>query len=104
EIRVIGDNPACARYAGMDLVRNTLLVMGVAGALAGLAGVGEVSAIAGRLQRGLSPGYGHTGISVAWLAKLNPTAMVLVSLPLGGLFLGGGALHISPGLPLAGAQ
>src|SRR5205807_729635 len=88
EIRVIGDNPVCARYAGIDLVRNTLLVMGLAGALAGLAGAGEASAIAGRLQRGLSPGYGYTGIIVAWLAKLNPIAAVLVAALLGGLLVG----------------
>ena len=101
EIRVIGDNPVCARYAGIDLVRNTLLVMGLAGALAGLAGAGEASAIAGRLQRGLSPGYGYTGIIVAWLAKLNPIAAVLVAVLLGGLFVGGDALQISLGLPIA---
>ncbi len=101
EIRVIGDNPVAARYAGINIVRNTLVVMGIAGALAGLAGVGEASAIAGRLQRGLSPGYGYTAIIVAWLAKLNPVALVLVSVLLGGLFLGGDALQISLGLPIA---
>ena len=101
EIRVIGDNPRAARYAGMNLVRNTLLVMTIAGALAGLAGVGEASAIAGRLQRGLSPGYGYTAILVAWLARLDPLVMVLVAFLLGGLYLGGDALQISFGLPLA---
>jgi len=101
EIRVIGDNPEAARYAGISLVRNTLLVMGAAGALAGLAGVGEASAIAGRLQQGLSPGYGYTAIIVAWLARLNPVAVLLVSVLLGGLFLGGDALQISLGLPIA---
>ena len=101
EIRVIGDNPEAARYAGINIVRNTLLVMGIAGALAGLAGVGEAAAIAGRLQHGLSPGYGYTAIIVAWLAKLDPIAVVLVSFLLGGLFLGGDALQISLGLPIA---
>lgn len=60
-----------------SLARNILLVMGLAGALAGLAGAGEVSAIAGRLERGLSPGYGYTAIIVAWLARLDPLATVL---------------------------
>jgi general nucleoside transport system permease protein len=101
EIRVIGDNPRAARYAGMNLLRDTLLVMTLAGALAGLAGVGEASAIAGRLQRGLSPGYGYTAILVAWLARLNPLATVLVAFLLGGLFLGGDALQISLGLPIS---
>ncbi len=101
EIRVIGDNPQAARYAGINLVRHTLLVMGIAGAFAGLAGAGEASAIAGRLQRGLSPGYGYTAIIVAWLAKLNPVAMVVVAFLLGGLYLGGDALQIALGLPIA---
>jgi simple sugar transport system permease protein len=101
EIRVIGDNPGAARYAGINLVRHTLVVMGIAGALAGLAGVGEASAISGRLQRGLSPGYGYTAIIVAWLAKLNPLAAVVVAFLMGGLYLGGDALQISFGLPIA---
>ena len=100
-VRVIGDNPEAARYAGISLVRHTLIVMGIAGALAGLAGVGEASAIAGRLQRGLSPGYGYTAIIVAWLAHLNPLAVVAVALLMGGLFVGGDALQISFGLPIA---
>lgn len=101
EIRVIGDNPQAAQYAGISLGRNILLVMAVAGALAGLAGAGEASAIAGRLERGLSPGYGYTGIIVAWLARLNPLATVLVAVLLGALFLGGDGLQISLGLPIA---
>lgn len=101
EIRVIGDNPQAARYAGISLARNIVLTMGLAGALAGLAGAGEASAIAGRLQQGLSPGYGYTGIIVAWLARLNPLGAVLVAFLLGALFLGGDGLQISLGLPIA---
>lgn len=101
EMRVIGDNPEAARYAGIALARRTLVVMGIAGALAGLAGAGEAAGIAGRLQRGLSPGYGYTAIIVAWLARLNPLAVVVVAVLLGGLYLGGDALQISFGLPLA---
>ncbi|TMJ09947.1 MAG: ABC transporter permease [Bacillati bacterium ANGP1] len=101
EVGIIGDNPVAARYAGIGLARHTLIVMGIAGALAGLAGVGEASAIAGRLQRGLSPGYGYTAIIVAWLANLNPLAVIVVALLMGGLFVGGDALQISFGLPIA---
>lgn len=101
EIRIIGDNPQAARYAGISVERNILLVMLTAGALAGLAGAGEVSGIADRLQRGLSPGYGYTGIIVAWLARLNPIATLLVAVLLGAMFLGGDALQISLRLPVA---
>jgi simple sugar transport system permease protein len=42
-----------------------------------------------RLQHGLSPGYGYTGLIVAWLARLNPLAVILVSFLFGGLLVGG---------------
>jgi len=87
EIRVIGNNPKAARYAGISLSRNIILVMALSGALAGLAGMNEVAALrilTGRLQRG----YGFTGVIVAWLARLNPLAAVFVSFLFGGLVVG----------------
>jgi ABC-type uncharacterized transport system permease subunit len=87
EIRVSGDNPKAARYAGIGLKRNILLVMAFSGAIAGLAGMNEVEALRelnGRFQRG----YGFTGVIVAWLARLNPLAAILVSILFGGLLVG----------------
>jgi simple sugar transport system permease protein len=87
EIRVIGNNPNAARYAGISLARNILLVMVLSGALAGLAGMNEVAALRelnGRLQRG----YGFTGVIVAWLARLNPLAAIFVAFLFGGLLVG----------------
>ena len=89
EVTVIGENPRAARYAGMNIERNIVLTMCLAGALAGLGGMAEVSAIAGRMTRQLSPGYGYSAIIVAWLAKLNPWAVALVSVLFGGLLVGG---------------
>ena len=89
EIKVIGASEPAARYAGMDINRNICLVMLVSGALCGLAGMTEVSGIVGRLQPGLSPGYGYTAIIVAWLAKLHPFAIVVVSILFGALQVGG---------------
>ncbi|HWI54970.1 MAG TPA: ABC transporter permease, partial [Desulfobacteria bacterium] len=100
EIRVIGESPVAARYAGMNIVKNILLVMFISGGLAGIAGMAEVSGISQRLQPGLSPGYGYTAIIVAWLARLNPFAMIGVSFILGGLLVGGYSLQTS-GLPAA---
>jgi general nucleoside transport system permease protein len=87
EIRVIGNNPKAARYAGISLERNILLVMMLSGGLAGLAGMNEVAALRelnGRFQRGL----GFTGVIVAWLARLNPFAAILVAILFGGLLVG----------------
>lgn len=89
EIRIIGDNPNAARYAGINIARNIILVMMFSGALAGLAGMSEVTGVVHRLQERISPGYGFTGIIVAWLAKLNPFGVVLVSILFGALIVAG---------------
>jgi simple sugar transport system permease protein len=98
EIRLIGDNPRAARYAGVPIVRNTVLVMMLSGGLAGLAGMSEISGVVHRLQGAISPGYGFTGIIVAWLAKLNPFVVVLVSVLFGSLILAGREIQPS-GIP-----
>jgi simple sugar transport system permease protein len=90
EIRLIGDNPHAAKYAGVSIVRNTILVMALSGALAGLGGMSEVAGVVRRLQTSpINAGYGFTGIIVAWLAKLNPLAIILVSILFGALILAG---------------
>ncbi|MBE7552104.1 MAG: ABC transporter permease [Anaerolineales bacterium] len=89
EIKLIGDNPNAARYAGLNIARNIVMVMMFSGALAGLAGMSEISGVVHRLQERISPGYGFSGIIVAWLAKLNPFAVVLVSILFGALIVAG---------------
>lgn len=98
EIRLIGDNPRAAKYAGISIVRNTVFVMMLSGALAGLAGMSEISGVVHRLQGAISPGYGFTGIIIAWLAKLNPLVIIPVSILFGALILAGREIQPS-GLP-----
>lgn len=101
EIKVIGRNRAAARYAGMSLVRNTVLVMAVSGGLAGIAGMGEVSGLAYRLQQGVLLGYMSTAIITAWLANLRIWPAVFVSVIMAALIVGGEQLQIAFGLPAA---
>jgi simple sugar transport system permease protein len=89
EIRLAGDNPRAARYAGINIARNTILVMMLSGALAGLAGMAQISGVVRRLQGAISPGYGFTGIIIAWLSKLNPLVVIIVSIFFGALLLAG---------------
>jgi simple sugar transport system permease protein len=89
EIRLIGDNARAAEYAGIGIKKNIIFVMILSGALSGLAGFSEVSGIVHRFQAAISPGYGFTGIIIAWLAKLNPWAVVPVSVLFGALILAG---------------
>jgi len=99
EIRLIGDNPQAAKYAGINITRNTIWVMMLSGALAGLGGMSEVAGVVHRLQTApIAAGYGFTGIIVAWLAKLNPLVIILVSVLFGALILAGREIQPS-GVP-----
>lgn len=101
ELRVVGESPRAARYAGMPIPRVVLLTGLLSGGAAGLAGVGEVAGIHYRLldPSQISLGYGFTAIIVAWLARGHP-ALVLLTAPLMGLILAGGdLLKISLNMP-----
>lgn len=99
EIRLIGDNPQAAQYAGINITRNTILVMMLSGAVAGLGGMSEVAGVVHRLQTSpVAAGYGFTGIIVAWLSKLNPLAAIFVSILFGALILAGREIQPS-GVP-----
>lgn len=87
KITLIGDNRRAARYAGINITANTILVFMVSGALAGLAGMTEVSGVVHRLQERISTSYGFSGVIVAWLAKLHPFAVIVVSILFGALLV-----------------
>lgn len=100
-LRVVGENPAAAEYAGIRAGRVMTLAALITGGAAGLAGVGEVAGIHHRLiEPGqLSLGYGFTAVIVAWLARGNPLA-ALITAPLMGVILAGGdVLKIDQNMP-----
>ena len=98
ELRLIGDNPRAARYAGIDVAKYVIVVFVISGALAGLAGMSEVSGVVHRLQDRISPGYGFTAIIIAYLARLGPWRVVLASILFGALILAGREIQPS-GVP-----
>lgn len=92
ETKVVGANPNAATLGGISKAKITLWTMTLAGAMAGLAGVGEVAAIQHRLIAGISPQlnpYGYTGIAVALLAKGNPLGLIPSALTFAVIFVGG---------------
>lgn len=101
EIRVVGENPDAARFAGISGFKTTLLVMLISGGLAGFAGVGEVAGIHWRLlsPTHISMNYGYTAIIVAWLARRNPLVVIITSLLFGVIMAGGDVIKVSLGLP-----
>lgn len=100
EIRVIGESQQSARYVGMNVPANILSVLGVSGGLAGLAGFTLLSGTTMKLETGMSAGYGYTAIIIAWLSRLNPAGVVLMSIFMGGLEVGGMTVRMH-GLPSA---
>ena len=100
EIRVVGEAPRAARFAGFDRARLTWTVFAISGALAGLAGIMEAAGTVGMLQPGLSPGYGFTAIIVAFLGRLNPIGCLIAGVFLAITFIGGENAQIMLRLPL----
>ncbi len=101
EIRVQGENPDAARYAGINSLKTTVLVMILSGGAAGLAGVGEVAGVHHKLldPNQVSLGYGYTAIIVAWLARGKPLATILTAALFGFIYSGGGAMQVSLQMP-----
>ncbi|WP_374335165.1 ABC transporter permease [Leeia sp.] len=101
QMQVGGQAPAAARYAGFSESRSIWLGLLISGAAAGLAGVGEVAGPLGQLQPSASPGYGFAAIIVAFLGRLHPVGIVLASLLMSLLYLGGESAQMSLQLPNA---
>ena len=79
EIAVIGDSVNTARYAGMNVGRIMMRTMCLSGAICGLVGFMVASGANMTLSDTVAAGAGFTAITVAWLAQLNPFAMVAIS-------------------------
>ncbi|WP_250533864.1 ABC transporter permease [Caballeronia sp. AZ10_KS36] len=100
-MNVGGLAPLAARYAGFSDKKTIWTSLLLSGGLAGLAGVGEVAGPIGQLQAGWSPGYGFTAIIVVFVGRLHPVGIVLASLLMALLYLGGEAVQTSLQLPQA---
>jgi simple sugar transport system permease protein len=98
EVRVLGSSPRAGRFAGFSANRMVFFAFMLSGALAGLAGISEVSGAINQLQPTISPGYGFTAIIVAFLGRLNPLGIVAAGLVLGLTYLGGEAAQAALGL------
>ena len=99
EIRSVGFNPTAAECAGINVAKNTVLAMGIAGAIAGLAGVNQVMGYKHRFRYGVFEGLGFDGIGVAFIGRNSPLGVVLAALLFGILDHGGLAIDVSTRVP-----
>lgn len=100
-VRVVGSSSEAAIYAGIKSDRIIWLTLLISGGLAGLAGVCEVLGPIGQLRPNISPGYGYTAIIAAFIGRLNPLGIILSSLLMALLYVGGELVQIKLSLPLA---
>jgi general nucleoside transport system permease protein len=98
EMRAAGLNLVAARLAGLRTTGALLRALAISGALAGLAGGIEVSAVTYRLYDNFSPGYGFTAIAVALLGRLHPLGVVVAALLFGALDVGSSAMQMVAGV------
>lgn len=101
EIRVIGSNPNAARYAGININRNIILIMFLSGGVSAIAGFTEVSGVIHRLQHSISPGYGYTAIIIAWLSNQNSIGILFSSIFMALIFIAGDTLQLNYQIPVS---
>ena len=101
EVRVLGENPEAARYAGVRALFTLSWVALLSGGAAGLAGFVEVAGTHHKLLAPLqiSLGYGYTGIIVAWLGRNHPLAAALTGLLVGFVFAAGDVAKVALATP-----
>ena len=101
EIRGVGSNVVAARYKGIQVGTVTLAVMAISGALAGIAGAGELLGLHHRLQLDIAEGIGFTGIIIALVARLHPLGVIVAAIAFGALVNGSTAMQYETGIPKA---
>jgi general nucleoside transport system permease protein len=104
QIKLSGQAPRAARFHGVNPTSLVVLCMGISGALAGLAGVFEVTGPAGQITIDFNVGYGFTAIIVAFLGRLNPIGILLAGLLMALTYIGGEMASTNLGLPSAAIQ
>ncbi|NGM82553.1 ABC transporter permease [Paenibacillus sp. 7124] len=100
EMRAVGLNPHAAEYAGMNVSRNVMKSMFIAGMFAGLAGAGEVLGVFHyQSVFAASPGYGFDGIAVALLGLTHPLGVILAAILYGMLTYGSAGMSFNADVP-----
>lgn len=104
QVRLSGQSPRAAAFAGVNPGRLVLICLGISGALAGLAGLFEVAGPAGQISIDFNVGYGFTAIIVAFLGRLHPIGILLAGGLMALTYIGGEIAQSNLGLPGAAIQ
>lgn len=100
EFRAVGANPYASKTAGISVAKGYTLVMVIAGALSGLAGVAQVSGTEGYLTEGVAASFGFDAITVALLGRSTPWGTFFAGLLFGAFRAGGVTMQTLTGTPI----
>jgi simple sugar transport system permease protein len=98
--RISGENPDAARYAGIRAGLTIVIVMAIAGGLAGLAGAAQITGVLGRATPGFTAGIGFDAIAVALLGRSHPVGILLAGVLFGALEAGGRQMQVDAGVSI----
>jgi simple sugar transport system permease protein len=98
--RALGHNPSAAKVAGINIGLTYILVMGISGALSGLAGTSQILGSEQVLTLGVAASYGFDAITVALLGRSNPWGVLFAGLLFGGLRAGAVTMQANQGVPV----
>ena len=99
EMRAVGASPSAATYAGMSVAGTYVIVMSLAGALAGLGGTSNVLGIQHSLFPGFT-GYGFDAIALALLGRSHPFGVVAAAFLFGVLRAGSVGMQAATATPV----
>ena len=103
-IKLFGDAPKAAKFSGIKTEYIILLCFSISGALAGMAGMFELTGPAGAITIDFNVGYGFTAIIVAFLGRLNPVGIFFAGLLMALTYVGGEISQFMLGIPAAAIQ
>jgi simple sugar transport system permease protein len=100
EFRAVGANPDASRYAGIRVGGTYVIVMAVAGGLAGLAGANQLTGVVRTLTPGFSSGLGFDAIALALLGGAHPGGVVAAAFMFGILRAGSTRMQAATAIPV----
>ncbi len=94
QLKAVGSNKEAAEYAGIDIEKNIIRSLVIAGAIAGIAGATHVLGVSHQVSLLTAPEeYGFDGMAVSLIGGNNPLGAIPAGLLFGALKYGGGKLN-----------
>lgn len=98
-LKIVGGNPIAALQSGFKVNKLQFWALVIGGAIAGLAGMIEVTGIEGRLRQSTGVDYGYLGFLAAWMSRNHPIGLIFTSLIIGIISVSGNSMEMTSGLP-----